>query len=106
MIISLLKIKPLPSKRREVFDLLHYIQEPTRVDPDCLDCSVYEEEDDESILYMEKWKGKEGLYEHIKSGPYMGILAAMELSTAPPEMTLVEAQESDGMELIKALRSA
>ncbi len=105
MIIFLLKIKPPPAKRSETLELLHYILEPTRVNPDCLGCSVYEADSDESILYIEQWKGNTALYEHIQSSTYMGVLAAMELSSIAPEVAVVDGHEIEGMELIKSLRS-
>lgn len=105
MIISLLRIKPPPAKRREALELLHYILEPTRVNPECLGCCVYETDSDESILYVEKWQGNQALYEHIQSGSYMSVLAAMELSTVAPEVAVVDDHELDGLELIKSLRS-
>jgi quinol monooxygenase YgiN len=105
MIISLVKISPSPAKEREALELLNYIVGPTRANPGCLDCSVYHGSEDSSIMFLEKWRDKEDLYEHIKSGLYMSILTAMELSATPPEISVVESMESDGMALIKALRT-
>jgi quinol monooxygenase YgiN len=105
MIISLVKITPHPAKEREALELLNYIVGPTRVIPGCLDCSVYHGSADSSIMFLEKWRDKENLYEHIKSSLYMSILTAMELSATPPEISVSESTDSDDMELIKKLRS-
>jgi quinol monooxygenase YgiN len=105
MIISLVKITPPPAKKQDVLDLMNYILGPTRVIPGCLDCSIYEGGADGSILFIEKWQSRVELNEHIKSNSYMSILTAMELSTSPPEILISESTESDGMELIKELRS-
>jgi len=104
MIVSLVKITPAPAKKREVLELINYIVGPTRVNPECLDCSIYEGEADGSILFIEKWQSRESLNIHIRSNSYMSILTAMELSTLPPVISVSESMESDGMELIKKLR--
>jgi quinol monooxygenase YgiN len=104
MIMSLLKITPQPDKQREVMGLLDFIIARTRINPQCLSSSIYREDSDKTILYLEKWQGMEDFCLHIKSSSYMSILAAMELSTSPPEMSVSESVEPDGMELIKKLR--
>jgi quinol monooxygenase YgiN len=104
MIISLVKITPTPAKKSEALELINYIVGPTRVNPGCLDCSIYEGDADGSILFIEKWHGRAELNEHIRSNSYMSILTAMELSTLPPVISVSESMEPDGMELIKKLR--
>jgi quinol monooxygenase YgiN len=105
MIISILKINPLPTKWLEALDLLQYQRGPTLVEPGCIDCSVYECAADKAVLYIEKWQSRAELNRHIKSSSYMSVLTAMELSATAPEISFVESLEPDGMELIKALRS-
>jgi quinol monooxygenase YgiN len=104
MVISLLKINPQPGKRKTIRDLLHYSQGFTRINMQCLNCSVYEDSDSQSILYVEQWQSREALHEHIKSSSYMSLLTAMELSVTPPEITFVEPIDTEGMELIESLR--
>lgn len=105
MVVSLLKIKPQPAKESAVIDLLNYILVRTRINPQCLDCSVYRDNSDDSILYLEKWQDMEAFGLHIKSSYYMSILAAMELSTSQPEISVSESKDTDAMELIIKLRS-
>jgi quinol monooxygenase YgiN len=105
MIISQLIIKPPSSKKNEALDLLQYVLEPTRVAPGCLFCSLYEESGSDEILYLERWRSREELYEHIKSSSYITVLTAMELSAVTPKVTVIEALETDGMKLINELRS-
>ena len=105
MVMFFLKLNPPPSKRQEALELLHYQQGPTLVTPGCLDCSTYERTADEAVLYFEQWQSREQMYDHIKSRAYMSVLAAMELSESVPEVDFVESIDTDGIELIKALRS-
>ena len=105
MIISQVKITPHPAKKREALDLMNYMLGPTRVIPGCIDCSIYEGAADGSILFIEQWQSRAELNEHIKSSSFMSILTAMELSTSPPEISVSESTELDGMEFIIKLRS-
>ena len=74
--------------------------------PGCIGCSVYEQADNVEILYMEQWKSREAFYDHIRSNSYMSILTAMDLSGSIPGITFIEADETNGMELIHSLRAA
>ena len=106
MMIFLLKITPLPLRRREVLDILRNVHGPTLVKPGCLACEVYEGTgDDQSVLYLEQWKSAAELHHHIQSIIYTRILATMDLSAIQPEINFYETSQVQGLELIESLRS-
>jgi len=106
MLIVLLKINPLPGKRRDTLEIFRSLRGLLQVRQDCLGCEVYEAHNgDGEILYLEQWRSPEALSRHIQSPLYMRILTAMELAAKAPEIWFHEVAGSKGMEFIEALRS-
>ncbi len=56
------------------------------------------------IRYAEQWESEESLCEHIRSDLYRRVLAALELSKRPPEVTFYYCSQTKGLELIEAAR--
>jgi quinol monooxygenase YgiN len=105
MILSIIKIMPVPVKRREVLDILHSIKGPTQAAKGCLSCSIFEEdEDDRMVLYLEHWQSREDFVRHLSSNLYNRILEALELSRQKPEVWFFEVSDFEGMELIEMVR--
>ena len=81
------------------------VQDLTRPLPGCSGCWLSEEETvDNHICYAEQWDSEEAMHEHIRSGVYRRLLAAMEISKQPPEVKFYYAKEEKGLELIEAVR--
>jgi quinol monooxygenase YgiN len=105
-ILSIVKILPIPGKRKEILDILHSVKGPTQVIHGCLACCIGEEEGDERmIFYFEHWRSREEFTRHIRSNLYTRMLEAMELSEKKPEVCFFEVSAINGMELIEALRN-
>ena len=106
MMLSIIKILPIPEKRKEVFDILISNKGPTQAIHSCLAFSICEEEGDEgTIVYIEQWRTWEDFIRHIRSDLYTRILEAMELSRNKPEVSFFEVSSMKGMELIEAVRN-
>jgi len=106
MILSFVKINPLPGKRQVVLDILRSVIGPTRVKSGCMDCAVYTDQGEgQTILYLEQWQSREHLERHIRSELYFRVLSAMELANEAPEIYFHEVSDTRGLEYIKALRT-
>jgi quinol monooxygenase YgiN len=67
---------------------------------------VYETGDqNQTILYLERWRSTEELHRHIQSGLYLGVLTAIDLASAPPDIRFYDVTDTKSMKLIAALRS-
>jgi quinol monooxygenase YgiN len=107
MFLSMVKISPVPGREQEVLDILLSVQGPTLADAGCLECCILEEHDDEeAIVYLEKWQSDEQLCNHIRSSIYSRVLKALELSDREPEIWFHEITATQGMEVIERLRSS
>jgi quinol monooxygenase YgiN len=96
---------PQPDKRLETLELLGSVMGPTEAKHGCVACRLYEEaESDQTILFYEEWENKEVLSEHVRSENYRRILAAIELSSQPPEVHFYSVSTIQGIDLIEQLR--
>jgi quinol monooxygenase YgiN len=106
MMISLLRVKPLPDKRDAVLDVLLSVKDLIMGLPGCISTACYESSDGgRTVLYVEQWETREELHRHIQSSLYNRVISAMEFAKEAPEILFYEVSKSMGMELIEALRS-
>lgn len=105
MVFSIIRLFPSIKQRAQVIELLRSVQDLTRPCPGCLG-SWFSEEDilHNHIRYAEQWESEEALYEHIRSDLYRRLLAAMELSKHPPEVTFYYCSQTKGLEVVEAAR--
>lgn len=105
MVVGTLRIQVPLNRRAEVIQILRSIQGPVSVEPGCVGCHIYEEEDPEpAVVLVERWESEAALEEHIRSDTYRWVLGAIELSGKPPEVRFDSVSSTRGMELIERLR--
>ena len=106
MVVSLIELTSNLRSRGEILELLRYCVDGLQTKPGCLGSGIYESSDqNETILYLERWKSAEELHRHIQSNLYRGVLTAMDLASSPPNVSYYEVSETKSMELIAALRT-
>lgn len=106
MIIALLKIKPILEKQEAVIEILESVKKMTMLKPGCISCDLFKEYDDgQKVLYVERWRTKEDMHQHIRSNLYLRILNAIELASEPPEISFHEGSKTLGIELIEDIRT-
>ena len=105
MVISILRIKTSPADRAEVIKIIQPIIGPSEAQAACSLCRLYcETDDDDSLLFLQRWQSQKGLDKFIRSDFFKRIIAAMDLATQPPEISFNTVSSKAGMELIKELR--
>lgn len=105
MIISLLKLNPIPGKRETILDILQFAEEKVNQKRGCLGCGIYEDYNEgRTILYLEQWQSKKDMYRHIQSKLYLRILNTMDLCREKPDICLHEVSDTKHLELVEALR--
>ena len=107
MIISTLKIYPGSGHRKDILDILRSMEWSLRGTPGCLEFSYSNcrKDDSEYFVQVALWRSEADLTRYIRSGSFDRMLAAMELSEAPPEVRIHEIQRTRGMEYIESLRA-
>ncbi len=85
MLISTLRIVTASRSRAEVIRTLAAQLGPTRVQPGCRKCDLYQDvESPEAITPVEEWESQADLDPRLRSEDYRAVLAAIELSQEPP----------------------
>ena len=106
MIIVTLRIKVHRERRRYFMDSARLIVEPTRIQPGCISCRLYQDSDEpDVVLLVEEWESRKELDRHINSDQYRIILSLMEASDQFPEIKLNTISKTEGLEAIEAVRS-
>ena len=106
MIIVTLRIKVPDNRRKEFLDSARLIIGPTKVQPGCISCKFYQDVDDpDSMLFVEEWSSREDYEHHIKSDTFRIILSLIDLSAEAPLIKLNTISKTEGLEVIKEVRS-
>jgi quinol monooxygenase YgiN len=103
MIISTVRIASAGAKEKdEILAILFSVKGPTESEPLCISCRIYTEpRNEKDITYEEVWQNEESLYQHLRSPQYRNLLAAMDLSSEPPEVKFITVLKTEGMELMQ-----
>lgn len=105
MVFSIIKLFPSARQHTQAVEILKSVQDLTRASLGCAGCWVCEDDFlHNNLRYLEQWESEEALHSHIRSDLYRRVLAAMELSRQPPEVSFYFASEKKGFELIEAVR--
>jgi quinol monooxygenase YgiN len=105
MVISTLRIVTAPQARAEVVRTLTAQLGPTRVQPGCLKCDLYQDvEDSEVITLVEQWESQGDLDLRLGSEEYRAVLAAIELARDQPEIHFDTVIRRGGLEVNASAR--
>lgn len=107
MVLSVIKIFPLPGRLSAVTDVLDSLKGTVTSSGDCLGCSIaVEVGEGGAVCYTTQWCDREALDRHLRSSLYGRVLEAMEFSQTQPEVVFYELTEIGGLELIEKARAA
>lgn len=107
MVVFTMRVVTAPARRDALMTLLEALLEPTRVEPGCLDCRLYADNDDAAALTLvEEWSSQQALDRHLRSDVRKSLVATMELSAVAPVVRFDTIMRREGMEAIEqALQS-
>jgi quinol monooxygenase YgiN len=106
VVIATFRLFPPREQRRQLLSILRSVQGPTKVQPHCTSCQVYEEDGyEEAILYLEHWDSEPEFHRHVRSDQYRQVLEAVELSRRNPEIQFHQVGSTRGIDLLEELRS-
>ena len=105
MLLATIRMVVPPDKRAEAVQILNAMAERTRVEPGCLSCRIYHDEQVEAVFMVEEvWKSKEDLDRHLRSDDYRHVLLVTEMAVEPPEIRFQSISNSAGIEIIEKAR--
>jgi quinol monooxygenase YgiN len=105
MIYATVTINAPRGQREGMLQGLRSILNPTRVEPGCERCHLYEDvEVLAAFTLVQEWATPADFERHLRSEAYRRLLLLMELSTEPPEVRFHVVSGTMGMEAIYAVR--
>jgi quinol monooxygenase YgiN len=107
MILATIRMAIPPKKRDEALQILKSIAVKCNVYSGCLGCHIYEDvQEDNVVMFEEKWRSEEDLEFHLRSGEYRNVLVVMEMALKRPEVRFNRVSTSTGIETIEKARSS
>ncbi len=105
MVISTLRIVTAPQSRVGVVRALAAQLGPTRVQPGCSRCDLYQDLENRDVITMvEEWESQAALGLRLGSEEYRSVLAAIELSRVQPVIHFDTIIRREGLEVVVAAR--
>ena len=102
MIKASVKMGFAPEKENEVLQILKSVAARTRAQTGCLNCSVYQDaEEEHTIIFEEEWENEKEMERHIRSREYQKLLLIMEMAINPPEIKFNTVSNTSGIEIIE-----
>src|SRR5512139_121913 len=102
MINATIRMKLPGQKAKEAMEILRSVAERTRVEPGCISCRIYRDDQEEhAILIEEFWRSQEELERHLRSAEYRNVLLVVEMAHEKPEISFCEFSGSTGVETIE-----
>ena len=90
---------------RLLLDAFRSLMGPTRLEPGCLGCLVWEEiEDDSTLRYTEEWATEADMRRRLLSDRFTSLLAVLEAAREPPEVQFHFVTMTRGLEYVAEIR--
>ena len=105
MHILTVKMNVRPEKRDEMVQTLFALIQQTRKEMGCLNCHAYLSiEDENHINLVEAWESQEDLDYYLRSDRFSVLIGTRSLLNKPPEIRIIAASHTAGMEAVDAAR--
>jgi len=105
MVVSTLRILTAPKSRAEVVRTLSAQLGPTRVQPGCHRCDLYQDiENRETITLVEEWESQAELDLRLRSDDYRSVLAPIEMAQEQPVIYFDTVTRRGGLEIVASAR--
>jgi quinol monooxygenase YgiN len=106
MIHATIRMKMPGQKLGKAVEILRSMVERTRVQPGCVSCRIYHDEQEEDMIMIEElWRSQEEHECHLRSAEYRNLLLVVEMAHTEPEIRFSEFSASTGVETIEKARS-
>jgi quinol monooxygenase YgiN len=105
MTVFTVRVLTSPQSRTEILRSFTGILGLTRAQAGCISCRLYSDiEEPKAVLLREEWLSDDDLSRSLRSEDFKRILAAIELSSGPPELYIDQIATRGGMEVIESVR--
>ena len=107
MIISTVRLAISNEHRSEVIRTLRVLKGHATAKAGCTGFSIAQDvTHPEALTICGQWVTREDFDDHVRSAEYRLLLAVIDLSVTPPEVSFDDLEHIGGFELVQALRGA
>jgi quinol monooxygenase YgiN len=107
MILATIRMTIPAKKLGEALRILRSMAEQCQVQPGCLSCRIYRNEQEDNVLLFEQlWSNEADLERHLRSDDYRQVLLVLEMATKQPEIRFDTILSSSGIETIEKARGS
>ena len=90
---------------RALLDAFRCLMAPTRLEPGCLRCLVWEEiEEDTTLHYAEEWATEADMRRRVQSDRFTSLLGVMEAAAEPPRVQFDFVTSTRGLDYVEEVR--
>ena len=105
MIMSTVRLAISEQHRSEVLRTLRVLMGHATAKAGCAGFSISQDvTNPETLTICDQWATREDLDEHVRSAEYRLLLAVIDLSVTPPDISFDDLGHIGGLELVQALR--
>ena len=106
MILSTVRLAISARHKPEVFRMLRVLMGHATARAGCAGFSLFQDVTNaEALTICDRWVTREDLDEHIRSAEYRLLLAAIDLSVIPPDISFDYLEHIGGLDIVHALRA-
>lgn len=104
MVSVKMKLPVATECRGRFLEAVRAVIEPIRVEEGCQDYGIYEDmENRDSVLLVQEWNDRDSLGRHIEGQRFRTLLVAMDMLSGPPEVLVIDVQDSRALRTIEEL---
>jgi quinol monooxygenase YgiN len=106
MILSTVRLAIAAQERAEVIRILRILRGHATAKAGCAGFSFSQDlVNSKTLTISERWVTRDDLEEHVRSAEYRMLLAVIDLSLTPPEISFDELEHLGGLDVVYALRT-
>ena len=106
MILSTVRLVISARHRPEVLRMLRVLMGHATARAGCAGFSLCQDAtNQEALTICDRWVTREDLDEHIRSAEYRLLLAVIDLSVIPPDISFDDLEHIGGLDIVHALRA-
>ena len=89
----------------QVVHALRFLASPTRIEPGCLGCRVWTEDNEETtVQYVEEWATEDAMRTRVRSQRFTRLLEVLESAPLPPRVQFDFVTETRGLDYVAEVR--
>jgi quinol monooxygenase YgiN len=106
MIVSTVRVAISAKERPEVLRILRVLMGHATARDGCAGFSLSQDlGDPDALTISDRWVTRDDFVEHVRSAAYRLLLAVIDLSETPPEISFDEVEHLGDLELVRLLRT-